>query len=151
VFKTARLLFLTWATFTNIHFNIIPINPSFSSWLLSFGIRDQNLVFVYLLDLLILMTFGENWKSWSSPLCNFLPSPVAFTSQVHIFYAAPYIQTSSTIVRPWGCHTKFRASANYRPNYIAIYCNIYIFGYENRRQAVLNWMVTHTALNVTYF
>jgi hypothetical protein len=50
VFKTVGQLFLTRASFINIRFNIIPINPSFSNWSLSCKIQDQDLVFIHILS-----------------------------------------------------------------------------------------------------
>jgi hypothetical protein len=143
-------LLLTWASFISIHFKIIPINPSFF-WSLSFRIRDQNLLFIYLhsntCDMpspsyhpLFSYTSDIWWwlKVMKLPIMQFSPVSFHFPLIGTDIYAAPYTQTPCAIVRSWGWHTKFRASSKYRPSCTAIYCNIYILGNENRRQVVLN-------------
>jgi len=67
-------------------------------------------------------------------IMKFSPVSCHFPSQVKIFYATPYNQTPSAIFPLWGWNTKFLTSAKYRPNYIAIYFNLYVFGYEYWRQ-----------------
>ena len=73
-----------------VHFNIIlQVMPRFFKWYLSFSFPHQNSVYISLLpmraicpthltqlDVISLVIFGEQLKSWSFSLCSLLQSPV---------------------------------------------------------------------------
>ena len=53
-----------------------------------------------LLDFINLTKFGEQYRSLSSSLCSFLPSPLTSTLLGQILSSTPYSQTPSTYVPP---------------------------------------------------
>lgn len=68
------------------------------------------------------------------PIKQFSPVSCHFPLLGINIYAAPYTQTPSAIVRLRGWHAKFRASSKFRPNCIAVYCNVYTYFGERKRK-----------------
>jgi hypothetical protein len=53
-----------------------------------------------LLDLVILIILGEEYKLWNLALCSFLQPPLMPSSSVQVFSSAPCSQTPSVCVSP---------------------------------------------------
>jgi hypothetical protein len=81
-----------------------------------------------LLDLVLLIVFGKQYKLWRSLLCNFLHLLLFYTSLAQVFFSAPCSYISSI--------QKLQAKL-----YSFIYSNFCVFRQQMRRQKVLNWMV----------
>ena len=101
-------------TLLKIYSNIIlPSAPRASKWSISISFTHQNPVYtsslsiratcpadLILLNLITRTLFGEQYRSLSSLLCNFLYSPVTSSFLGQIFSSPPYSQTPSGCVPP---------------------------------------------------
>jgi hypothetical protein len=90
-----------------------------------------------LLDLIILIIFGEEYEFWNFSSCNFLQPPIISSLfgpnilSTLFFVFTPYHQRpSSTPIQKW------------RQNYNFVYCNFYVFTQQARRKKFQNWVVT---------
>jgi hypothetical protein len=79
-----------------------------------------------LLDLIILITLGEEYKSHSSSLCSFLHPP-AISSSVQTFSSAPCSQTLAVYVIPLMQETKFSHPYRNRSKIIVLHILIFTF------------------------
>jgi hypothetical protein len=70
-------------------------------------IRAICIAHLFLLNLIILIKLGEEYKSGSSSLCNFVYPPVTSSASVQISSSAPCSQTPSACVTPLMSETKF--------------------------------------------
>jgi hypothetical protein len=77
-----------------------------------------------ILLLIILIIFGEEYKLWSSLLCDFPQPSVIYTSRIKTFSSAPCSQIASVCVLPVMSEIKFHAHKNYR--FYFLYKRIYV-------------------------
>jgi hypothetical protein len=90
-----------------------------------------------LLDLIILIILGEEYKSLSSSLRNFLHSPVTSSIVVQISSSAPCSQTPSIYVPPLMPQTKFQTHTE--QSYRLVYSIFKLF--DSRREDRRFWTV----------
>ena len=94
-------------------------NPMYTSPLLS-STRATRPAYLILLDLITPTIFGEEYRSLSSSLCNFLYSPLVSS------LLGPNTLLSTMSV-PQGERPTLAPIQNERQNYSSVYLNIYIF------------------------
>ena len=145
MFISTRHLSLFWAraiqsmapsNLLKIHFSIIlPSVPGSSKWYLSLRFSHQNRICIsppilatcpthlILLHLITRKIFGEQYRSLSSLLCNFLQSPLPRPCWARIFSSAPYSQKPTAYVPPSAFVTTFHAHRQ-QQNYTSIYFNL---------------------------
>jgi hypothetical protein len=92
---------------------------------------------------LIAEEFAEQYKSWSSSLCNFLQSPVTFFP----LGVPPYSQTPSVYVLPLLWQTKFHTHIiATRDKIIALYTLLFLD--SKQEDKVYEWNASRTSHNV---
>jgi hypothetical protein len=127
--------------FLNIHLNIIlPSTLGSSKWSLSLGFPHQNPVYtsshpiratcpahLIHLDLFTRIIFGEGYRLISSPLCNFLHSPITSSLLGPNILLKTIFRHPQPTFFPQRQRPSFTHIQNNRQNYSSVYLNIYIF------------------------
>jgi len=128
--------------FLKIHLNIILLSvPGSSKWPLSLCFPHQNPVYTLLspicttcpahsilLDLIIQIIFGEEYRLLSSSFCSFLHSPLASSLLGPDVLCSTLFTNTQNMFLPQCDWPSFTPIQNNRQNYSSVYLNLYIFG-----------------------
>jgi hypothetical protein len=95
-----------------------------------------------LLDLIILITHGKEYKLRTSSLCSFLQPPIISSLlSPNILFSTLFLDTLKSIFLPWCQRWTFTSTQNHRKNYSSAYSNFCFRQQTRRRQEVLDWLV----------
>jgi hypothetical protein len=100
-----------------------------------------------LLDLIILIILGKEYKLWIPSLCSFSNLPSLHPSSFKIFSSAPFSQTPSVCVPSTVSEPNLTPIQNHRQNYSFVYFNFYVFRQQMKRWKVANITWIRSSLN----
>jgi hypothetical protein len=98
-----------------------------------------------LLDLICIIISGAEYKLWSSPLCNFIHSPVTSSLLDPNTLLSTLFSKPSVYALPLMLQTKFLIHKNNWQNYGFIYFNHYVPRQQAGGQRTLNRMVANVS------